>query len=82
MISDINKFSSRATGYEAAEAVLEAWMQWIDAHPRLSLNDGGLVVDTGEMLDGGFGGYTYPADGSGKEYSAFRFVIPVTTYRP
>jgi hypothetical protein len=81
-IEDINKLASRAAAYEDAEAVLEAWMEWIDRHPRLALNDGGLVVDTGELLDSGFGPYTYPADGNGKDYSAFRFVIPVITYRP
>jgi hypothetical protein len=79
---DTGKWVNRAAAYEAAEPVLEAWIAWIDAHPRLSLNDGGLVVDTGEILDGGFGPYTYPADGTGKDYGAFRFVIPVTTYRP
>lgn len=83
LMSDASKFASRYDAYESAESVLEAWIAWVDAHPRLSLNNAPLgIVGTGEILDGGFGPHTYPADGSGKEYGAFRFTIPVTTYRP
>lgn len=82
LMSDASKYANRYDAYESAEGVLEAWIAWIDAHPRLSLNSVPLVVGTGDILDGGFGTYTYPANGAGKEYSAFRFTIPVTTYRP
>lgn len=78
LMPDLTKLSNRLTSYQNAMDVCEAWMEWINRHPRLLLNDSGLVHATGELLDGGFGAYTYGE----RDYSAFRLQLPVITARP
>lgn len=81
LVSEMTKITSlanRLTGYSDAEAVLQAWVSWLYAHPRLMLNNSVLVTSVGNFSDGGFGPWTY----QGKDYSAFRLEIPVTTLQP
>lgn len=81
VVSEMTKITSlanRLAVYADAEAVLEAWVSWLTKHPKLMLNDGGLVVSVGDISDGGFGPWTYQE----KDYSAFRLQVPVTTLQP
>lgn len=77
-MTKITSLANRLAVYADAEAVLEAWVSWLYAHPRLMLNDGGLVVSIGDISDGGFGPWSYQE----QDYSAFRLEIPVTTLQP
>lgn len=80
VIADAVPYAQRMAAYRVAMPVVRPWVAWLHAHPLLALTGAGLVQSVGTITAGGFGPYTYPGDGTGKEYSAFRLQIPVTTY--
>jgi hypothetical protein len=79
VMADLAKWAKRAAAYQLAEELPLSLVAWLQAHERLTVPNAQWVAhDVGNISDSGFGPYTYPGDGAGKEYSAFRLQIPVT----
>lgn len=76
-ITNIDPLANRLAAYRVAMPIVRPWVEWLHAHPLLSLNnDGGLVQSVGSITAGGYGTYTYQQ----ADYSSFRLQILVTTY--
>lgn len=77
LITNIDPLDNRLAAYRVAMPIARPWVSWLYAHPLLSLNnDGGLVQNVGSISVGEVKGYTYRS----VDYSSFRLQIPVTTY--